>query len=110
MTITIFRTSVYLNFVSQQPIGVDVNKAEEEIAQNPTGWPVIQGTGGIRKARFSIGNKGKRRGGRVCYFYFMQKESIYFLKAYSKNEKKDLTQIEKNILRQIVKDLKNEGT
>ena len=66
MTITIFRTSVYLNFVSQQPIGVDMNKAEEEIAQNPTGWPVIQGTGGIRKARFSIGNKGKRGGGRVC--------------------------------------------
>lgn len=110
MTIIIFKTSVYLRFVSQLPPGVNLNKAEEEIAQNPTGWPIIQGTGGIRKARFSIGNKGKRGGGRICYFYFMQKESVHLLKAYSKNEKEDLTPFEKNILRQIVRDLKNERT
>jgi len=108
MTITIFRTSVYLRFVTQLPPGVDMDKAEDEIAKNPTAWPVIPETGGIRKARFAIGNKGKRGGGRICYFYFMQKESVHFLKAYSKNEKEDLTPFEKNILRQIVRDLKNE--
>ncbi|ETN82119.1 DNA-binding helix-turn-helix protein [Necator americanus] len=60
MSITIFRTSVYLRFVSKLPPGVDIDKAEEEITKDPNGWPVIQGTDGIRKARFAIGNKGKR--------------------------------------------------
>lgn len=110
MTIKIFRTSIYIRFASQLPHGAEIDKAEKEIAKNPTGWPVIQGTGGIRKARFSIGNKGKRGGGRICYFYFTQEESIHLLKAYSKNEKEDLTPSEKNVLRQIVKDLKNERT
>lgn len=87
-----------------------MDKAEEEIANNPTKWPVIQGTGGIRKARFSIGNKGKRGGGRIWYFYFIQKEEIYLLRAYLKNEKEDLTAIDKSLLRQSVKDLKNEKT
>lgn len=110
MTVKIFRTSVYIRFASQLPPGVEIDKAEKEIAENPTGWPIIQGTGGIRKARFAIGNKGKRGGGRICYFYFMQEESIHLLKAYSKNEKEDLTPAEKNVLKQIVKDLKNERT
>jgi hypothetical protein len=110
MTIKIFKTSVYIRFASQLPSGVEIEKAEKEIEKNPTGWPVIPGTGGIRKARFAIGNKGKRGGGRICYFYFMQEESIHLLKAYSKNEKIDLTPSEKNVLRQIVKDLKNERT
>ena len=110
MTLTVFRTALYIRFVSQLPPGAEISKSEEEIAKNPTGWPVIQGTGGIRKARFSVGNKGKRGGGRIWYFYFVQKESIHFLKAYLKNEREDLTSSEKSILRQIVKDLKNERT
>ena len=87
-----------------------MSKEEGEIAKNPTKWPVIRGASGIRKARFSFGNKGKRGGGRIWYFSFVQKESIHFLKAYSKNEREDLTSSEKSVLRQIVKDLKNERT
>lgn len=77
MSITIFRTSVYIRFVSQLPPGVDIDKTEEEIAKNPTEWPVIQGTGGIRKARFAIGNKGKRGGGRIWYFYCTERKHSF---------------------------------
>jgi hypothetical protein len=103
MTITIIRTNEYSRFVSHIPPGVEMDKAEEEIAKNPLGWPVIQGTGGIRKARFSIGNKGKRGGGRIWYFYLVQKESIYLLKAYTKNIQEDLTIEERARWKQFVK-------
>ena len=99
MTLIVFRTSLYIRFVSQLPPGAEISKSEEEIAKNPTGWPVIKGASGIRKARFSVGNKGKRGGGRIWYFYFVQNESIHFLKAYLKNEREDLTPSEKGVLR-----------
>ena len=105
---TIIRTKEYSRFISRLPLGTEIDKAEEEIARNPDKWPVIQGTGGIRKARFSIGNKGKRGGGRIWYFYFTQKCEVYLLRAYLKNEKEDLTATDKSILKQSVKDLTNE--
>ena len=108
MTVTVIRTKEYSRFISRLPLGTEIGKAEEEIAGNPDKWPVIKGTGGIRKARFSIGNKGKRGGGRIWYFYFIPKEEVYFLRAYLKNEKEDLTETDKVILKQSVKDLTNE--
>lgn len=108
MQITIIRTKEYSRFTSRLPVGTEIDQAEKEIAGNPTKWPVIQGTGGIRKARFAIGNKGKRGGGRIWYFYFIQKEEIYLLRAYLKNEKEDLTATDKNILKQNVRNLVHE--
>ena len=108
MTVTIIRTKEYSRFVSHLPPRVEISKAEEEISSNPDKWPVIKGTGGIRKARFAIGNKGKRGGGRIWYFYFIQKEEIYLLRAYLKNEKEDLTETDKSILKQSVRNLTNE--
>ena len=108
MTITIIRTKEYSRFVSRLPLGKEIDKAEEEIVRNPDKWPVIKGTSGIRKARFAIGNKGKRGGGRIWYFYLTKKEEIYLLRAYLKNEKEDLTETDKSILKQSVRDLTNE--
>jgi|APCry1669192647_1035423.scaffolds.fasta_scaffold03997_2 phage-related protein len=106
MKLTLFRTQVYLRSLSRLPDGVDMLQVEKEIAQDPIRWPVIPGTGGIRKARFSAGNKGKRGGGRICYFYLMQEESLYLLKAYTKNTQEDLTSDERNVLKQLVRQIK----
>jgi hypothetical protein len=46
----------------------DVDKLELEIANSPEAGDVIPGLEGVRKIRFSIGNKGKRGGGRAIYF------------------------------------------
>lgn len=63
---------------------------EESILDKPKDHPVIPGTGGIRKARFPSHNKGKRGGSRLCYFYFEIHHTVYFLKAYAKEDKKRL--------------------
>ena len=78
---------------------------ENQIAIDPLNWPVIRGTGGIRKARFSRDAIGKRGGGRVCYLYLTVHETIYFLSAYSKNEKEDLSEQDKKKMRKTVEQI-----
>jgi hypothetical protein len=52
---------------------------------------VIQGTGGLRKIRMAVPNRGKRGGVRIIYMIVSVGELICFLDAYTKNEKETLT-------------------
>ena len=70
----------------------------------------IQGTGGLRKIRVPMDNKGmgKRSGARVLYVDIELKEKIYFINVYSKDEKTDLTPDEKKAFKAAIKILKEE--
>lgn len=65
-------------------------------------YPVIQGTGGLRKARFAFEHRGKSGGVRVCYVDFVVKETIYLITVYSKNQKDNLSKEEKNEIRKLI--------
>lgn len=78
------------------------------LLKNPESGPVIEGTGGIRKVRFPIEHRGKSRSVRVCYTDFAEEEITYLITAFAKNEQDNLTEQEKNILKKLVKSLKNE--
>ena len=82
--------------------------AEAQIAADPTNWPVIAGTGGVRKARAARGSSGKRGGVRIIYFYWSGHDTVFLLTAYAKSAQGDLTAADKKALRDIVKSL--EGT
>ncbi len=77
------------------------------LVDQPLIGDVIQGTGGLRKLRWSANGKGKRGGVRTIYLYLTEKSHIHFLTLYAKNEVSDLTTDEKKILKRIVKELKN---
>lgn len=62
-----------------------------ELLSNPSGYPVIKGTGGLRKIRFSFENEGKSGGVRVCYVDFVVEETIYLITVYPKSEKDNLS-------------------
>ena len=72
----------------------ELRKIEIDIMQNPKKYPVIKGTGGLRKLRWKLGNKGKRGGIRICYVDFEEHEIVYMMLLYVKNEKEDLTKEE----------------
>lgn len=72
----------------------DLRRLEIDILQNPSKYPVIPGTGALRKARFALNNKGKSGGIRVCYVDFVFAETIYLITVYAKNTKDNLTQAE----------------
>ena len=76
---------------------------QEQILNDPDCGAVIQGTGGLRKARFAMPNRGKSDGIRVLYVDFPPHETTYFIFTYPKNEKDNLTDDEKNNIRKLIK-------
>ena len=87
---------------------VDLKKLEEILLENPQLGDVIEGTGGARKMRIQIENRGKSGGGRVIYVDVFEKEKLYFLLAYPKNVQDNLTLDQKKQVRKLVEAIKKE--
>ena len=86
----------------------DLKKLEEILLKNPQLGDVIEGTGGARKMRIQIENRGKSGGGRVIYVDVFEKEKLYFLLAYPKNVQDSLTPDQKKQVRKLVEAIKKE--
>jgi len=104
----IIYTSVYLRSLKELPSDAKVAEAEHEIAEKPLKFPVISGTGGARKARIAIGNRGKSGGGRIIFVYVQDNDDIYLLEAYAKNAKENLSTADKKMLKALILELKKE--
>jgi hypothetical protein len=83
----------------------DLSVLQKAIANDPQGFPVIQGTGGIRKIRVTLNGRGKSGGARVLYVDFVVRGIVGLLSAYPKSEKENIEESEKKILRTIVEDI-----
>ena len=79
------------------------------LLKDPLSGPSMEGTGGIRKVRFPIENRGKSGSVRVCYADFEEYEVTYLITAFAKNEQENLTQEEKIVLKKLVKSLRDEA-
>jgi hypothetical protein len=80
--------------------------AEAAIVARPDAWPVIQGTGGARKARVRLPNRGKTGGARVIYFFSATPSLVAFLDIYAKNTKEDLTAADKQDIRAAILEIR----
>lgn len=78
------------------------------LLKNPESGPVMEGTGGIRKVRFPLENRGKSGSVRVCYTDFAEYEVTYLITAFEKKSQENLTNEKKNVLKKLVKSLKEE--
>lgn len=87
---------------------VELHLLQIMLLKDPESGPVMEGTGGIRKVRFPLQNKGKSGSVRVCYTDFAEYEVIYLITAFEKNEKENLSDDEKKVLKKLVKALKEE--
>jgi len=86
----------------------DKEKLYTSLIQSPEQGDIIQGTSGIRKMRFALGNKGKSGGSRVIYYYHVSESEILMLTAYPKNKQEDLTEDQKKAMRNFIKQLKEQ--
>lgn len=71
------------------------------IAAHPAAGVIMQGTGGIRKLRWSAQGKGKSGGVRVIYYYHNEVMPLFLLSLFGKGEKSNLTKSECNDLAKI---------
>jgi hypothetical protein len=83
----------------------DLRDLEVEIMENPGAGRVIPGTGGLRKIRFAPQRWGRGKSGsiRVCYVYFIVRQTAFVLAAYAKNEQQNLTPGDKAYYRRLIK-------
>jgi mRNA-degrading endonuclease RelE of RelBE toxin-antitoxin system len=81
------------------------NAVVDFIAYDPTCGDVIPGTGGLRKLRVGQGERGKRGGARVIYYFYSADFPLLLLGVYAKNEKADLSAREKKKLTDAVKEV-----
>ncbi|SAI27499.1 Uncharacterized protein conserved in bacteria [Bordetella ansorpii] len=72
------------------------------LAQSPKSGDIMEGTGGVRKLRWRRGGKGKSGGVRVIYYYHDDLMPLYLLTLFSKGDKANLTQAERNELACLV--------
>ncbi len=75
------------------------------IAGSPENGALMRGTGGVRKSRWSAGARGKSGGVRVIYYYHSPDIPIFLLTVFAKNERDNLSQAERNILKPLTTDL-----
>lgn len=111
MTRTFIETPMFT--AKWQDLGLtddDLRELQKILLKNSKSGDTISHTGGLRKIRIPMENKGKgkRSGARVIYIDVDIKESIYLINVYAKNEKADLTPDEKRALKAVVKILKEE--
>ncbi len=84
-----------------------LKELQEMLLLNPQTGKVIQGTGGLRKVRFALENRGKSGSIRVLYVDLVVHEKVYLITAYPKNEKDNLTNAEKVEVKKLIMQLKN---
>lgn len=72
--------------------------------------PVIKGTGGLRKLRFSppAWNVGKRGALRVCFVHFAEYGFVYLMLVYAKTEADNLSESGKRALRQMIDEARHQ--
>lgn len=109
-----------MNFVELRPFSrrwdrLGLNTAEDlgslqcSIMADPR-QPIIQGTGGIRKMRFSPPRwtKGKRGALRIFYIYFEDLNITVLASLLQKNESEDLSSDEKKGLSKLIDEIRIE--
>ena len=88
----------------------DLRDLEGMILAAPDAYPVMRGTGGLRKIRFapSASGGGKSGGMRVCYAYFPEYGLVYLCAVFSKSAKANLTQAERDAFRTVLELLRRQ--
>lgn len=87
----------------------ELRELQDYLRYTPDIGKVISGTGGCRKVRWALSGMGKRGGIRVIYYYLTSQGIIYLLLAYPKNEMDNLSQAQRNQLRQLIEKIEEES-
>ena len=72
------------------------------LAAHPRSGDLMEGTGGVRKLRWSRGSRGKSGGVRVIYYFHSEGMPLYLLTLFAKNERANLSKAERNDLAELV--------
>jgi len=83
---------------------------QSDLIGNPEAGRMVQGLGGIRKARAADPKRGrdKRDGFRYLYLDVPARAHIHLLYLFGKDEQEDLDAAERTALRELAEQIKNQ--
>lgn len=84
----------------------EVKELIDFIASNPEAGDIIAKTGGVRKLRYARAGQGKSGSYRVIYYYYNERNPLFLLSLFGKNEKANLSEAEKVALYKGIQILK----
>lgn len=103
MRVTVCETSSYLGDAVSIFKDSERSAIVDYLSWFPKSGDVMVGTGGVRKLRWAIEGKGKSGGARIVYYFHSERLPVYILAVFGKNEKSNLSQIERNELAKLAK-------
>jgi len=102
--VIIIETSIFTRQVLTLLSEEEYRKLQLALILRPNLGVVIPGSGGLRKARWALQDRGKRGGVRTIYYWAVAQDQILMLMIYAKNEQDDLTPDQLKILRRIIEE------
>ena len=103
---TVIETATYL--AAAEDAGMtpgDRERAVLTLSADPTAGDLMVGTGGCRKLRLSGRGQGKSGGYRLITYFHGRRGEVFLLTVFSKGQRANLSQAERNALASIVKKL-----
>jgi hypothetical protein len=82
----------------------DYRSLQLALALRPEQGALIPGSGGLRKLRWALREKGKRGGLRIIYYWDPAEDVIYLIYLYPKNQQANLTPDQLKILRRTIEE------
>ena len=100
----IIETSIFSRQVQALLSDEEYRQLQLALILQPDMGAIIPGSGGLRKARWSLAGRGKRSGVRTIYYWAVSENQMLMLLMYAKNEQDNLTREQLKVLRRIIEE------
>ena len=79
---------------------------QTELAERAESWPVVRGTGGLRKARMRLARRGKRGSARVLYLWLPKRRVFFLSMTYTKGDIENIPATQLKTIRNEIQRIK----
>jgi hypothetical protein len=98
---TVVETPSYLALARKLFSESEMSEIVAMLAADPKCGDLMRETGGFRKVRVRVGNRGKSRGARIVDIYRDESFPVFLITVFAKNEKANLTKGNATSLRSV---------
>jgi hypothetical protein len=98
-------TLVFTRLIEELLSDEEQRRLQLALLIKPDAGKLIRGSGGVRKMRWALEERGKSGGARILYYLDLP-DTFYMLFLYAKKEQENLTADQLKTLRKVVENLK----